>query len=812
MFGDSTTLDINKTQNTYVNAGIIINNTFTTDSNRTIPVSSNEVNVTTDQRGIAGTPSKRLTGTDQSFTDPGDTLLDTTPPAAIGEVVDIELIFGFSGGTTKNVVLKDNFDPTHFVRTGAAQLERNCTDMWVGDFNSTYNANGTDIIHVEDNITSTSNGFELNIGDIFNPNYQEMNMTCNLKLTFSLRVDNNASVQRGVVLEDNASVTFDRYISTTEPTVNTEYASPNVGVRAVTPNVKVEKSVDISTAKVGDVRKYTLKICDENATDVSAGYEWNILDTVPDELLPDGNYSFDANGTAAVATGGFTGQELNVTIDTLQPGECVSISFDVTVTGLAEFEQQIRNDVNLTATSLPGVDPYERTGSGGINDLNTTDHDTLSIDAPIIKKDVTGRDKYYAIGDVVQHRITLSFPASTGELHIIDLLPEGLAYIPMSATLTTPADVNVSNNPPLETIDTVNNIIDFYIGDLNVSKAGDLYLDINATVTDIDLNYDGITLRNDANMTFVDPNTGLSGELNTSSKTSVTIGEPNLLISKSLTNYDPNNPKGVGDLLNFRIVIENTGTTWAYHVNWADEIPAPFTGQIQHVSLSMPTGDVYETNTTTPLTDNSFIVSPDENISLPPFDIPDGRSLVITFDTAILALTTQTIVNHTAAATQSTLTGGRTDSVPNGGAYKGESSVPFTLNQLPEADNDGCYLVTAYADYVWDIGANDKLGDGTKAEHTWRVVKQPANGTVTISKDGIATYRPNANFNGNDSFVYELEDLNGDKSEASVCITVDCASSQTSDGGDALSLWSMLMLITLTGMMASYFMRKEEEV
>jgi len=60
--------------------------------------------------------------------------------------------------------------------------------------------------------------------------------------------------------------------------------------------------------------------------------------------------------------------------------------------------------------------------------------------------------------------------------------------------------------------------------------------------------------------------------------------------------------------------------------------------------------------------------------------------------------------------------------------------------------------------------------------------------------------------------VYELEDLNGDKSEASVCITVDCASSQTSDGGDALSLWSMLMLITLTGMMASYFMRKEEEV
>jgi uncharacterized repeat protein (TIGR01451 family)/fimbrial isopeptide formation D2 family protein len=809
VFGDASVLDINRTQNSYVSAGIVIANTFTVDSNRTVSVLSNEANVTTDQRGIAGKPSKMFISTDQHATDPGDTLLSNTPPVAVGEIIDVEMVFDFSGGTIKNVLLRDNYDPANFVRTGDAYLERNCSDMWVGDFNSTFGT-VTDTISVEGNLTDTANGFELKIGDIFNPHYNGENMTCRLTLTFHLRVDNNISVQKSSVLEDNASVRFDRYVSVSEPNRSDELFSSLVGVRVTEPNVKVQKTVNISTAKVGDIRKYTIQICDENTTDVSSGFEWNVIDHIPDELLPDGTVSFDANGTSATYTGGITGQELNVTIDVLHPAECVSLYFGVTVTSLAEFEQQIRNDVNLTTTSLEGSSPFERTGSGGINDLNTTDYDILSIDAPIIKKDIIGKDKYYAIGDVVQHRITLSFPATTGQLHILDLLPDGLDYVPHSVRLTVPSDVNVSHNPPLETIDTANHRIDFDIGDLNVSKAGDLYLDINTTVRDIVDNYNGVALKNEANMTFIDPTSGISGELNISAKRAISVGEPDLSVNKALTNYNPNNPQNVGDLLHYRIVIDNNGTTWAYHVKWSDQIPVPYTGQIQNAILDMPYGDLYETNTTTPLRNASFVVSPDENISLPPFDIPDGRRLVIEFDTEILSLTTQTITNQTQASTQSTVGGGgRKQSVPGGGIYTDESHVSFILNQLPEAHDNGCYKVTSYTDHIWNIGVNDKLGDGTKAEHTWRVVTSPANGTVNLSKDGIATYKPAANFKGMDYFVYELEDLNGDKSQARVCIEVECASSQTSDGGDAHTLWSLLLLFLFSSMIAAYFIRVE---
>ena len=78
------------------------------------------------------------------------------------------------------------------------------------------------------------------------------------------------------------------------------------------------------------------------------------------------------------------------------------------------------------------------------------------------------------------------------------------------------------------------------------------------------------------------------------------------------------------------------------------------------------------------------------------------------------------------------------------------------------------------------------------------------------NKDGTYVYTPNANYDGMDGFMYEIEDSNGDKSQAQVCIDVDCASSQTSDGGDAHTLMTLMILMFFTGIIGLYYIRREE--
>jgi VCBS repeat-containing protein len=53
------------------------------------------------------------------------------------------------------------------------------------------------------------------------------------------------------------------------------------------------------------------------------------------------------------------------------------------------------------------------------------------------------------------------------------------------------------------------------------------------------------------------------------------------------------------------------------------------------------------------------------------------------------------------------------------------------------------------------------------------ITTNPLNGSVTINDDGTITYNPNADYHGNDSFVYKINDGNGGVSEAQVNITIN---------------------------------------
>jgi uncharacterized repeat protein (TIGR01451 family) len=509
---------------------------------------------------------------------------------------------------------------------------------------------------------------------------------------------------------------------------------------------------------------------------------------------------------------------LNAMIDRLDPGECIRIDYNVTVNGTAQFEQDISNTVRVESTSLPcTLSPCgERTGTGtpAWNDLNNSWTATLKVEAPGVRKEIVAQKSYYAIGDIVEYNITLAFTGSARDLEIVDHFPVGLAYVPGSARLRLPADANVSYNPPLES----SNGYDwtFALGDLNITTSGNLYLELNTTVEDIPSNMDSVKLTNSMDMHFTDPNTGIPVDINATSP-AMTIGEPDLYVTKTITT-DLSVPKSAGDIISYEIKITNSGTTTAYKVEWGDKVPI-HTGEIHNSHQKVYAGTAYETNTTTPITDASFIIDTvdeiDDHIVLSPFDLSPGAILVITFDTIIQpnVIPAETLVNRTAATTQSTVFGGRThNSTTDGGKYASLAEVSFSINQLPEAIDDCSppLHVTHNGSNQGDLGSNDVLGDGSRAEHTWRLVTPPANGSVVVHKDGTYDYTPHANYVGSDSFIYEIEDANGDKDRAQVCIDVACASSQRSDGGDSYTLWSILAFMFFTGLIGFYYIGREE--
>ena len=103
-------------------------------------------------------------------------------------------------------------------------------------------------------------------------------------------------------------------------------------------------------------------------------------------------------------------------------------------------------------------------------------------------------------------------------------------------------------------------------------------------------------------------------------------------------------------------------------------------------------------------------------------------------------------------------------------------------NDAPVAQSD---TVTTDEDtaVVFDVAANDTDADGNLAPESAVVLTGPTNGTVMNNGDGTFSYTPNADFNGEDSFTYQISDALGATDEATVNITV----SPVNDGPVALA-------------------------
>ena len=112
-----------------------------------------------------------------------------------------------------------------------------------------------------------------------------------------------------------------------------------------------------------------------------------------------------------------------------------------------------------------------------------------------------------------------------------------------------------------------------------------------------------------------------------------------------------------------------------------------------------------------------------------------------------------------------------------GGGGGGSSTDPVTppvtptapANQIPSAVADS-FNTDQNTTVTANLATNDSgLGDSPVA---FSIETAPSNGSVTITENGTATYIPNTDFGGDDSFTYTVIDIDGDQSTATVSITI----------------------------------------
>ncbi len=100
-------------------------------------------------------------------------------------------------------------------------------------------------------------------------------------------------------------------------------------------------------------------------------------------------------------------------------------------------------------------------------------------------------------------------------------------------------------------------------------------------------------------------------------------------------------------------------------------------------------------------------------------------------------------------------------------------SITVDPVKMPPVANDDAATTPEDTAVTVDVAANDTDVDGNLDPSTATVLTGPANGTVTNNGDGTFEYTPNADFNGTDTFTYEICDATGLCDSATVTITVD---------------------------------------
>ncbi|NPA94483.1 MAG: DUF11 domain-containing protein, partial [Thermodesulfobacteria bacterium] len=367
--------------------------------------------------------SKALESTSEAFT--------TDPYVAIGEVATFIVTYNVPEGVTKGIRLKDIVEKISGTRWGQfltnsieilkSSDSLSCSGQFCNDALNGASANqwvSVDASYIDITDTATESILSIDLGDANNTDLDNSNVEF-YQLRFKIQVLNNSVTSAGTNLVDKGAVDY----QDANGNINTILTGDTTLVVAE-PVPSINKSANPTSVNGGDPITFTIDICNEASGDTAtSAFDWTFSDQLPDNYENISGPNIDTGSTGATVNANFTNQTLSGTIDRLDPGECVQITYSADLVANIEYSMQVTNTISVTTTSLPGdhgtadvttgnpgEELGERTGTGGVNDLTDSSSATVAIAEPILAKKLENPKDWYPIGENATFTIIAGVP------------------------------------------------------------------------------------------------------------------------------------------------------------------------------------------------------------------------------------------------------------------------------------------------------------------------------------------------------------------------------------------------------------------
>lgn len=329
------------------------------------------------------------------------------------------------------------------------------------------------------------------------------------------------------------------------------------------PNITLNKTVvgpNTSAIKAGEVYTYSITISnDENEeNNVTDAFQMDLTDIIPNDLLYNGNFTI--TGTGSYSPPSFIGQNVSMTILKLAPGESLTLNYDVLVSNTVVSGKSY---VNTATLQRPYSQPDRSYQFPGAPFTSSTTLRALGITMTKIVAPVAAK-----IGDIVNYLLQVTVPLGTTayDVQVQDTFPLSTqTFITNSATkdglpIVPTVLGNVVTFPSIPFIDAtmsaVNILYAFSVRVVNGTHISPFIENQinNATVSwDLDnIGTPATPFNTSAILQVRTPNlTGRKDQRNTT-----TNPQP---FTTSNLNYI------VGDIIQYRITITNTGAETAFN-------------------------------------------------------------------------------------------------------------------------------------------------------------------------------------------------------------------------------------------------------
>ncbi len=756
-------VDVSFTGGTIINTGTLFNYAGSEGgSDHTTPDLSDTASTT-----IIGAPVKSIIST--SEVDTVETGVGTTADprlAAVGEIVRYRISVQIPEGTTNNFRMRDNIPdgmsflddsdtvsvafvsnqgtcgqnissstlgtspglcgstvltPTFFLNFGSVSNDTavssfDSTDplSYLADDGDTY-INGTDVYFKLGNITNDDRDFDSEY----------------IVIEFNVLMRNEAVNVSGANLNNTS-------IYRTGTSTSNSTASNTTRARVAEPLITFGKII-VSTPTpldAGGQVTYRITVANGTGANVSTAFDLVVVDILPNALTLDalpgsvvvtpltGMVGAVDTSNSAVNSPPGTPSRMDVRIVSLAPNSSVQIDYTATINSSITPGQIVTNTGNATWTSLPGTNGTtgngtlsntpgnsgdadgERNGSGGVNNYNATDSESLTADSSAPVKSIVstsaihtsetgdgsaGNPRDLAIGETIRYRLAVQIlEGTTSDLQLVDTLPAGFTFLNDGNVLlsfiadnnvTEEADLAGADNDalpatfvlPASRIAVAGQVVTFTVGDLvnNDSDAGQEFVVIDFNVL----------VNNDANNNNTDLDNNdfdlvVSGvTVATSNTVGTRIVEPVLNITKSVTDPAP----AVGQVVSFTITLSHdvTSTADAFNVVIMDDLPT-------QLALASP----ITVSTSGPVVNAASTVSAGDvvQVTVDSIGLIGAGTITITFDATVVSATPPGFQNDAISTWTSlpgTVAGERTgvDGVGGLNDHTDTASVVFNANR-----------------------------------------------------------------------------------------------------------------------------------